>query len=205
MQKISDNRKMRFWLCLTGLISVIVMLLTAGCAYSVSRSSDQYNSFTLRKGIARCSFEYNNIYKVGMIETKKDYSRISLQGPFIGEAQDFNFISIYVNNNTDGKPDYKKAIDHMLDITNLPDFQILERYPVRIFNEPGEEVIYYFVAYHTSKQVAEGIAPTPSITYYVAFVHDELLWTIVLNGLDAFAEADRADFDHLLQTFKVLD
>ena len=86
-----------------------------------------------------------------------------------------------------------------------PDFRILKDIPVEVGGEQGKELVYAYTKYRTIQEIHQGLSPVPSVWRRVMFVHDNQLWDLEMGGLESTSEADGADFDHAVETLKILN
>jgi len=191
--------------------ATLVMLITGtipatGCSYDITKSIIGYNIFTMNKGIAKFTFEYNARSQIGKVDVEKKYTIVYLNGPQVGEAKDRTLISISVFQPEDGNSDYQSHMDESLRIASgFLDFKLLERFPVKICGEPGEQAVIYYKQPPLNEQILQGILPRPKIERSIIFTHDGLLWWMEIDGLESSAENDKTYFEQVVQTFQILE
>lgn len=87
-------------------------------------------------------------------------------------------------------------------VEELQDFELLERSPMTIAGTHGERIIFSYYGYHSSME-----SEAETGTAYKAYFDSEgLIWRVVMIA-DEYATAERAEahFEHVLETFKILD
>jgi hypothetical protein len=191
------------------LIFIIFLAVTvnSGCSpYKIRNSSSGFKFLTVNDGIGKFSLEFNDRFKLNNHEITDSFSSFSLDGPYTGVAQDFTFISIDISNLDPGQPSYIYYLEESLKWNkNLPNIKVVERFPVLVARESGEEVVCYYDAPRVPLQIAKGIPSAPSIIRRVMFTHNNLLWQLEMRGLESSAEQDKIDFEHVAQSFKILN
>jgi hypothetical protein len=107
----------------------------------------------------------------------------------------------------EGEEGYQSALEESLDFSRIyKDFRILERSPVSIIGEQGEKVVYsYLWEPPLRPEGSMGDEPKPTETRMVLFVHKNILWKLEIESSPSNAETTKADFEHIKQTFKILN
>jgi len=191
--------------------ATLVMLIASniaatGCSYDITRSSNDYKIFTMKEGVAKFTFEYLDKYELGSVNKNQTGTDVFLHGPYVGEAPDFTGVFISVSKPEAGQIGYRYYLEDLIRIdSGQSEFKILERFPVVIDGKSGEEVSFYYMNYRLNEQLIRGIPPAPFIVRRVMFWHDNLLWWLETRGLESSAESDKADFEHIINTFKILE
>jgi hypothetical protein len=194
---------------------VLVIFFSAlglsGCSYNVKKSSEGFNVFNMKKGIGRFSFEYTNIYKLKGVDLQSRYTDIAFFGPEIGKVRDHTLVNIDVSKLEAGQT-CLSVFEHILVLnSNLPDFKILERFPVMVDGKQGEEVVIYYRQPRPTVDVIipklEGTEaePVPTIIRRVMFAHNDAYCKIEIRSLESISESTKVDFGHIIQTFELLD
>jgi hypothetical protein len=188
--------------CLFLVLIIIPLLVIQGCSsYTIADMGSGYNAFTWKSGPNQYSFEIKSNYKV----ISKNLSDTASDVFFINPEATNNKIvtQIMVSNSKleAGENSYSEAMDRSLSHLNEPEFRILERFPVNVLGNPGEEVIYSY------KRIFEDsrIAPVPSISRELMFTRDQRLWWFSIDSPESSDESAKSDFEHLIQTFKILE
>ncbi len=201
-----NNARLRQYLLLILIISVALAAVSCSNSYAVTRVNDTHNLLTVKQGIAKYSLEFSINYEVVSVDIRKTYTSITLDGPEVGENHDHTFISIYARILGDGESGYQSIQEEFLNMeNNQPDFRILERFPVTIAGESGEELAYYYFWRPPVNLELQGEQPKPVIVRRSIFTHDNLFYRIQLNSIESYADTDKVDFEHVVQTFKIID
>ena len=90
--------------------------------------------------------------------------------------------------------------------------QVLERSSVNISGVSGEQVVYTYDEYSGTFPLfdapLEGHPGGPSLIWIdrlICFDHNGLVWFIRMKSVEGAAEKTRLDFEHFIQTFKILE
>jgi hypothetical protein len=189
----------------------LLLLLISLATLSASGCSG-YKTFSLEKGIGHFTFEHPAQYKVEKVEVRNDsllYTHIILSGPgarLEKGGMDYTFIDVFV----DDTRVYSRSAEDDLEsslasATKLPDYRLLERSAVSVAGVTAQQVVYFYdrgVRDHPEDPEPE---PLPTIMREIYFDHCDLIWSISIRSNEAAAEDARAIFEHILQTFKILD
>lgn len=192
---------------IAAVVMIIFALLLSGCKqYDIVKTSGEYHTFVMKGGLAKFSFEYPSTYELADINSNRDGGNdVTLYGPYVQSAEE-TCITIHVGKPEDGQAGYLCYLEDFLRFeASSPEFKLLERFGVTVAGNPGEEVVCSYLNYRGNEAMAKGIPPAPFVDRQVMFNHDGLVWDIFMKGLESTAEADKAIFEHLLETFKILD
>lgn len=195
------------WLYAGLLLILIALIMQSGC------DGSGYKAFTLEKGIGHFSFEYPAQYKVEKVEVRDDsllYTDVVLSGPgptLENGGMDYTFISVFV----DSTIDYPRSAEYDLENTLasasefLVDFQLLERSILSIVGITGQQIIYY--CNMGVREYPEDPEPEllPTIVRNIYFEQGDLIWNLHISYNQSIAEDAQAVFEHLLETFQILD
>jgi hypothetical protein len=187
--------RLMWWGCIA--LATLLLFSLAGC-YG-------YKKYTQRDGIAHFSFEYSEDYKESYIDllpayTSVGYDRWQNDGWF-----DSGFrVGVYKS----GWGDYQKAsdlLDHDIQFgyDSKEDYQILERSPISIDSIKGELLISSYTPGESHESDLK--EPTLLINRTVYFDYKGLIWEINMISIEKVAEADEPIWEHLIETFKILD
>lgn len=204
---VRRNRiKLKIWLVALVLLTISVSIL-AGCKnYEVVNNNSEYNTFIMKDGIAKFSFEYNAKYELKNVNELKTGTNIYVYGPSIGQTWYFTLIAIHVIQPENGHIDYKYYLERSIEIdSGKRDFVLVDRIPINLSGESGEGVSIRYTAYPLNEGLMQGIPPAPFLVRRVMIWHKDLLWWLEIGGLESTSETDKADFEHMLQTFKIFD
>ncbi|MFC1903757.1 hypothetical protein ACFLXJ_03110 [Chloroflexota bacterium] len=192
---------------MTALLLVLLFFTGCGPGYSTTAGSSGYTELTVKRGIARFSFEYPSHYKIGKVEIRNDYHYIDMivYGQSPGEEVHNPIIDVFVNRTSASMPNIQGAIDAELSVAdNRPFFHFLERSPVKVTTDsiPGEKIIFSWASY-------PDIAPTTEPIHYISnsvfFEYGNLIWSIDMRSEINEAASDESVYNHILQTFRILD
>ena len=114
-------------------------------------------------------------------------------------------IQISVSDRSGEDPDWRLAsgfVRGFIELKKRRDyFQLLERRPVTISGVEGE------LSAFVEEWVVLAARDTPKLRYvrWAYFDYDGLVWEIEAEAEEELAEQVRVDFEHVLETFKILD
>ena len=85
------------------------------------------------------------------------------------------------------------------------DFQLLERSQVTVSGINGEQIVYSYTEIRGVGQRKTDEDPYPMQGRRIYFYSNGVIWELTLDLLLSEAETANADFEHLLETFQILD
>ena len=190
-------------------VLLLVLLFFTGCGpgYTTTAGSSGYTELTVKRGIARFSFEYPSHYKIGIVDIRNDYQYIDvvIYGQLSGEEVHNPFINIFVDTTGESMQNIQDAIDADLSVAGTrPYFHFLERSSEEVIADSisGERITYSWATYPS-------IAPNTKPVHYKSsaafFEYGSRIWSIHMRTDMIRAKADEAVFNHILQTFKIFD
>lgn len=192
-------RYRRYYLVLVGLF--IALLLAASC------SNSPYKTFTLRRGVGHFSLEYPVSYDIGKVEVRSDlgYTDMTLLRRSIeGQEEDFSMITVAVNTIDEYETNIPIAVEHYLaQVGKWPDFRLLSP-PSTVVVTTDNISAQQFTFSNSRATRPQPLTIITEVRWVVLFERDGLIWEMTHQSDAATAEADKADFEHLLQTFKIL-
>jgi hypothetical protein len=198
------RRRLHIWSWATLALMLMSLFLT-------SCGSSDYKVFSLREGIGYFSVEYPSAYTVTRIDIRNDatsrYTDVGLSSPQVGGHPGLNEISIYAWPSADGNETASLVLDGMLAKaeTIFQDFKLLQRFSVMIGDMEGQGAIFSWTASPVSPAGGSEAGTLPAVSRLVCFRHGELAWEIhVASDSAAQAEAG-ADFQHIIDTFQILN
>jgi hypothetical protein len=172
----------------------------------------------LEKGIAHFTFEYPFVYRVGKVEVRSDlnYTDVTLNGPGVRYKEGTNrtFIYIFIRTSNDYIPDAKSSLEYDLAFNNelvqrdsrlLKDYKLLERSQIYVAGIDGEQLIYYWDMGVPEYPEDPDPGPIPTVMRKVYFDYDNLIWELSIRSNQAIVEEANAIFEHMLETFQILD
>ncbi len=192
------------------LLSVVMalMMLVSSSALNGCSGNEEYTKVTVNKSEARFSFEYPVGYEDpfhSLQETDQD-NMVQLYHPedrLRGVAD--KILSIVFEPGGKEFPNAEAKLEDLLEGREHPDpyydnkFQLLERSSTEVSGTQGEYIVYSFVPRGGNL----GLGPVVSREVY--FDHDGLIWEIDLTSKEGIADTVKGEFEHVLQTFKILD
>ncbi len=197
------KRKELFFHTLQIIIALLILI-----AFSSCNRNQGYVTYDFRYGsIVHFSFEYPSSYEaqsedaVGIGNPAYLWHRASSK-PF-----PWNDISILFITYSKGTIAYNATAMLDYDLANLRNlsppgqFSLLERSKIVVSGVQGELAA---IRYPIPPNIAY-YGPGPTITRIVSFDKDDLIWVITLNSNQEAADKAKADFEHILQTFKFLE
>jgi hypothetical protein len=193
---MSDRVKPVIFIVLT--VLCITPLIATGCT-----QCNGYKQLTVEEGIAHLSFEYPCNWEVGIIEIREDlgFTSITVLSPFSEEGDSFwtfSIISPY-----EDWPNAEAALEDSLSFWESEiDFEILDRSAVEVAGVRAEQVVFFC---RVPRDYPLGAEPTPVVKRSLYFEYDGLIWMIGSSSDQAVAEADNVHFEHMLETFRILD
>ncbi|MBI4331764.1 MAG: hypothetical protein HY673_10835 [Chloroflexi bacterium] len=186
------------------LASTVVFVL-AGCN---EPDGSGYKLFAMKEGPVRYSFEYSSRFKIAETRQRADLAYVTLLGATIRQLNDYSSISAgwFVPNKW--IPDAESAQKDLLaTVSGNMGFELLDQSPVTIDNVPAKLIAY---KQRNIRPIfnRETKGPVYEILRVVDFDYGGLRWSIDMRSADVSPEAadrDKADFEHLLRTFRILD
>lgn len=190
----------------------ILSLMQLSCA-NFSSINRGYKTFTLHRGIGHFSFEYPMRFRVAKKEIRNDeelkYTHIIILGPSFEDKQELTEISIFVQNVSEYYPDAIASLNRAIS-SILPgmthNFTVIDIFPVTVAGIQGEQFVAWMDDFHSYGHTPlSGGELIRYIMRTVYFDNNGIIWNITMDSHISRAEAEGADFEHILQTFKVLD
>jgi hypothetical protein len=189
------------------IISVIFILSLLALSLIGCRS---YKSISLKEGIGRFSFEYsprfikknitiqvdNNAETYLLLETAITYyphieANVAIHVEMAGDRY-INSCELLDLVESDFDRDYQGC-------------QLLGRSEKYIDGLKAEELIFSFNEYKMdSIPPGSHIVSTPSTTKIIAFDYDNKVWVILLTSHESYLNQVESDFNHILETFKII-
>jgi hypothetical protein len=178
----------------------------SACSNNPESSSPGYILETLSKRDINFSYEYPVGYEPS---DPNPYERTDIEMEVVGER----YLALYTENKTSKQiniqlwnptvdlPDAKSRLDYYAaNIQNAGENpEISERSPLRVAGVDGEKLVFTYTM--------ENVTDMPSRIYcwVAAFDSKGQIWFIIMaTNIEAPDEA-KADFEHLINTFKILD
>ena len=196
----------KFTQCFLSFLLIISGVISVSC----TPCNDGYKQYHIEKGIVNFSFDYPCSYDEVGLEVDDDFTLITLNGPYHKDLEDFTLISIFVVDSDD--PDFLKPERRLNNAISLYetflDYRLIERSSVNVAGIEGQQILYFY-----NKERPEigdagyipGAGPAPTIAREIYFIDKGRLWNITIFSNDSTSEADMADFEHMLETFTILN
>jgi hypothetical protein len=184
---------------LLGLMLLIVSL--SGCRVA---SNPDYMIFTMKDGLGNFTFEYSSRYEVKESYTQKDISAVTLIGPFIQEIKDYATIKILISPPDKLTPDAESRIKRAeRNASSFPDYTLLEKSELEVDNVPAYRIDFME---RNLQPIDRGLSKPPiEVFREVYFDTKGLRWMMQMRSDSSTADSDKPDFEHILQTFKILN
>jgi hypothetical protein len=193
------------------MVSVLVTI-TSGCESSM----EGYRTFTFNK-VAHFSFEYPAHYKKTSAgaEVEDKIIHIGLRDEVPSKGSTDGFIVIKVEGAGDTYPDATAALEDNLSGFVEPDYydedaeeepkRLLERSTITVAGISAELIVYSYGYDHIWDESSGSAVILLRIAREVYFDYDGLIWNLVIKSDEDRADVAEADFEHLLETFQILD
>jgi hypothetical protein len=186
-----------------------LVAITPGCESSM----EGYRTFTSNK-VVHFSFEYPAHYKKysahATVENRTIFIGFVDKVPSKGATD--GYITIYVEGVGITYPDAAAALEHTLSGFVEPGpydeeepQRLLERSSLTIAGIPAELIVYSYGYDRIWGESPGSVAILIRIAREVYFDHNGLIWNIVIESDEDRADVAEGDFEHLLETFQILD
>ena len=190
-----SGRELRQHIC-TVLVLMLVLLVSmvtlGGCC--------NYKTFTLNEGGFHVSFEYPASYTIKGTQTESDEFEGVYEAVVVFETKGSE--GIYPNidvwkilpkaTTSDIEALIEARIEYVLsDIEERATCTLLERKTTMVMGIQADEIIYKVQSKYNKRDVF--------------FQYKGQIWNIIMTSIDATSEADNRAFDHILETFKILE
>jgi hypothetical protein len=191
-------------------ILMILLLSSAGCNNHLPDRT--YKEYTVDEGNVHFSFEYSENYTLGVYDFENE-SRKYIN--FFGPNMDFQeqsviqlkqariSIDLYKQDETvsGAESELQKQIEAN---EKYPGFRIIQRYSTKI-----DGITAIVLNYSNSGQGHDysGVVTFAfsSVDWSLYFEHDSYVWWIQFDYPIEMTKEAKADFDHMLKTFKILE
>jgi len=201
-----DMKRVYLAFCIILVLLTLILIASSVIMMSCSRNETTgFKEFVVSEGLASFSFEYPAFCYVPYVDRSREphYTEVKTGGviqPGVG-GDEHLFIRILQTGNSFENAEAMLE-DNLARAEEHQDFQLLERSSVNISGIQGEQIIYSYFGYHSTW---ESEAETGT-AYKAYFDYEGLIWRVVMLADEyAAAERARADFEHVLETFQVLD
>ena len=189
---------------------VLLLFIVAAVVIVSSCGKSDYRIFSLKEGIGWFSMEYPPRYSVTRIDIRNSPSTkyLDIGLAYLPETDDpgLDEISVYAWYVEDNEP-ASVILDDLITTagTVFRDFDLLETFSVMIGDMEGQGVIFSWTAYPDDSSVKATTGPLPAISRMVCFRHGDLAWEIhVASDIKSQVQAE-VEFNHILETFQILN
>lgn len=189
------------------LVSLLLILISSSVIMINCSCNDKtgYKEFTVSEGLAPFSFEYPAFYLKPRIDRSLEphSTEVKTSGVIQPRVNGVEALFITIFQVSDTYPNALAMLDYDLSCAEEhQDFQLLEHSPITVAGIQGERIIYSYSIYPSPADFE-----TETWTACKAYFDSEgLIWRVVILA-DEYAAAERArdDFEHILETFQILD
>ncbi len=191
---------------LLGLAAVILLITASLSVVGCERSG--YETFTLERGIGHFSVEYPASYDIARVEVRNDeehiYTSVAFISPYLKKKQVYNAISIFVDTKSDSFPNAEAAMEFSLSShEKWEDFKLLDRGSITVNGIQAQQIIYSYTVLRDPMYFKDTQVSATEREVY--FDYGGLIWEISISSNTSTAEAANVHFEHILQTFKILN
>jgi len=186
-------------------VLTMVLIASSGCS--------GYQRFTLREGDANFTFTYPREYENTLTDTSLGWPWVTFNRSLLEEG--WVDSSIVVNaselGHLRGHTSARATINDFI-ITvfkEAHELRVISRSPVTVSGVEGEQIVCAYIQFPSYYDHIKGEGDvkekTPAIFRKVAFENDGMIWEIGMMSIEEVAEADEEIFNHILETFRILD
>jgi hypothetical protein len=208
--KMKRNNNTTIQLVLRFLVTDIIILglSLAGC----QNDDSTYKTFTMEEGVVHFSIEYPSVYKTNYIQSaeisgNKDQKSayFSLDGPLNKKTKDYAHILIASAPPDSLIPDAQEGIVRAeRQASKWQGYELQKKAELVVDGYRAYRIDYKII------NIVPVIAEDSNEPFYkvyreVRFDAKGYTWMIQISSDSSTAEADKADIEHILATFKVLD
>jgi hypothetical protein len=190
-----------------------LVCLTSCVGWTATSLNNGYKLFTLTKGIGHFSLEYPQDYSIGIVEinnsSENTYIHITFfTNPPKGQEKELagTFVQILISPPDSNIGDAKSDFEYSLSIAqNEDNYKLLDQFELDIVGSHSYGVDYSFTVVPDLSHSPLGSVTKYCTTREIDFEKDNLLWTISMTSDTTYADRDKAYFDHILQSLKILN
>jgi hypothetical protein len=200
--------------CLVFFIIAVSTLaaIISGC----DSSMEGYRTFTFNK-VAHFSFEYPAHYEKYSAHATVENRTISIwfHDKVPPKGSTYGYIKIIVEGVGITYPDAEAALEDNLSGFAEPDYydedaeeepkRLLERSTITVAGIQAELIVYSYGYDYVRDSTSDSWVILIRIAREVYFDYDGLIWNLVIKSDEDRADVAEADFEHLLETFQILD
>jgi hypothetical protein len=188
------------------LLAIPIVLLSLFCS---CEGNDTLKTFSLTQGTACFSFEYRSFYKVKEYKPgedtgipTQDICYVSLNGPVNRQTKDYTSIDVIIEAPDDLIPNaWSNRERAERNGSSWQKYKLLGKSELTINGYPAYRIDYM----HINPIPISRNLPEPPVSVYreVYFEAKGFIWMIQMISDSSTSETEKADFDHILDTFKV--
>jgi hypothetical protein len=204
---------------------ILIICIIFAC-HGYACSHDEYKQITIKNQLGSYSLEYPSHYEKNIwdnLEFKVPYTHLIFEGPVKNEtAEVFNpetgrietvtgergtsVISVYISNFKIYYGESYSATDDIEEVlkdnAKWENFQLLERSQITVSGVEGELIVYL-----VDKLMPIPVEDGENLWYIRAayFDNDDLTWEIVAKCNQNIQEEVTAYFNHIIETFEILE
>ena len=134
-----------------------------------------------------------------------DIMYVTFTSPLIKDANDRTTIDVIVEKPNELVPDAKTGIERSeRNASSWADYKLLDKCELTVDGVQAYRIDY---EHRNIVPAIAGVSNEPFIAVYrkVRFDANGFVWMIQMRSDSSTAEADLADFEHILETFQILD
>jgi hypothetical protein len=185
-------------------LAIFIISLMMGCT--------GYKSFTFNNSIKNCLFEYSVLYNITNVNRAESFSIASvfllLFSSISKKSGEDTFIQISITRTSASFPDYEALLeDHLKNEQqglNMSEFKLDKRSQVTVDGIQGEQIVYSYVRKPDPLSIKKSESHS-AIAFAVYFEKNGIIYRIIGDTLVERSAKTRNDFDHIVQTFKILN
>jgi hypothetical protein len=182
------------------LVSLLALLALTACD-----TGTRYQTFTMSEGAGHFSFDYPagfTVTETKIVDEEPKNTLVKFTGPAPGDKQTQTpGISIAVMERNPFAVNAKAALDLQMNVMGKQrEFKLMERNPVKIAGINGEGIMFSYL--RGSDETKPGVQVFVRAVYFDA---RELIWIIYFNPAVKDGKTDKAVYEQVLKTFKVLE
>jgi len=194
-------------------ISVLILVVSVILFFSIVIGFKEYRKFTFLNAFSDFSFEYPRFHHV--ISTNGAFDGSPIASVFIAliqiKAPQDEYIDISIRETSATFPSYNVLLEHNLNVAQkgqgADEFKLLERTGIIIDGVAGEKIAYSYYrhpeAVFKNNQFIKP-APIPAISFVSCFEKNGFIWEINVEAIANRSEKAKADFEHIISSFKFL-
>jgi hypothetical protein len=188
------NMKYIYIVLWTGIFTILL--------FSSCNTTPSYHTFTMKDGIANFTFEYSSRFSINESGTSNKISSVSLNGPAVNGIKDSTSILVAAIE-PDGESAKETTDKAERNASSFPDYKLITKSEILINGITAYRIDYT----ERSLLPIERHSNQPVIDVYreLRFDTQNMSWFLQMRSDSSTAEADKVDFEHVINTFKILE